>query len=175
MRAAPAITVFLPGSRRWSTTCSLLGATAAAAAIAAACDQFGVDGMMSGLSIAAAALAGALLSWRARPPDKGRLRWDGARWWFCAAQNKVALPLSSIPFGSGHRKAASLEHLDNGVQEQPGSVMVMMDWGRWMLLCFKPATGSRWQRAWLPVSDRRVPQIGALRAAAYGRSMAEPA
>lgn len=105
--------------------------------------------MMSGLCIAAAAGGGGVLSWCMRPAGRGQLRWDGARWWYRA------------PWGDA--------------MERAGSVTVMMDWGRWMLLRFEPEEGGRWHgRVWLPVSEARTAaQAGALRAAAYGRGLTE--
>jgi hypothetical protein len=52
--------------------------------------------------------------------------------------------------------------------------MVMMDWGGWMLLRFDPQAGTkRRARVWLPVSERRVLQAGALRAALYAATVTE--
>lgn len=139
MRAAPAVTVELVASPRWTAVCVVLGAVAAAAASAAICAHLVRDAIMAGLFIASATAAGALLLWRVRPPGGGRLRWDGDRWW--------------------HREAGS------DASERAGSLMVMIDLGGWMLLRFLPEGGPG--AAWLPVSEGRVPQAGALRAAAY--------
>jgi len=157
MRAAPAVTVRLPGSRRWDAACAGLGAASFAALAAAACQHAEPDAIIAGLYIAAAALAGALLLWLARPKGRGRLRWDGERWWYSADR------------GADHGAAQGLG------PEQAGSVMVMIDGGRWMLLRFDPLQGARGQRrVWLPVSDLRVAGSAALRTAAYARGAAEP-
>ena len=149
MRAAPAVVVHLPGSRRWDVACVALGAASPAALVAAVCRHFEPDAIVAGLYIAVAAVVGALLLWFVRPRGTGRLRWDGAHWWYRA-------PEGNAP-------------------EQGGSVMVMMDWGRWMLLRFDSQEGvRRHRRVWLPVSDLRVPGVGALRIAAYGCGRVEP-
>jgi hypothetical protein len=148
MRAAPAVTVHLPGSRRWDAACAGLGGVSCAAAVAAACQHLLPDAIIAGLCIAAAAFVGALLLWLARPKGRGQLRWDGACWWYRTAEGDAP--------------------------EQAGSVMVMIDWGRWMLLRFDPQAGVRGQRrAWLPVSDLRVSGVAALRTAAYARAATE--
>ena len=151
MRAAPAVAVELPGSRRWDLASATLAMVSAGAAAAALSAHFLSDAMMAGVCIAAAAGAGGLLGWYLRAQGRGRLRWDGARWWFAGPDSQAS-------------------------EEQAGSVMVMMDWGRWMLLRFDPETGARRPaRVWLPVSERRIAQAGALRAAAYGRAVTEVA
>jgi hypothetical protein len=152
MRAAPAVAVELPGSRRWDLACAALAAASAGAAAAGLSAHFLSDAMMAGVCIAAAAGAGGLLGWCMRARGRGRLRWDGARWWFAGPDLQ-------------------------GSEEQAGSVMVMMDWGRWMLLRFDPEeTGARRPACvWLPVSESRIAQAGALRAAAYGRAVSEAA
>jgi hypothetical protein len=151
MRAAPAVAVELPGSRRWDLASAALAALAASALAAALCTHFVSDAMMAGVCIAIAAGLAGLLGWRMGAQGRGRLRWDGTQWWYAGAD----------PHGS---------------EEQPGSVMVMMDWGRWMLLRFDPQTGGRRRaRVWLPVSEHRIAQAGALRAAAYARAVTEVA
>ena len=86
--------------------------------------------------------------WRLRPSAPGELRWDGVCWWFAA---------------------------DGGAPPmQAGRVSVMLDAGRWMLLRFVPQTPGTGSRAvWLPVSDRRLPAAGALRAALHARAVTE--
>jgi hypothetical protein len=53
---------------------------------------------------------------------------------------------------------------------QPGQLQVMLDLGRWMLLAFRAADAPGRPR-WLPVSDDRLPQALALRAAVYCRAL----
>lgn len=148
MRAAPAVAVELPGSRRWDLVCVGLAALSAAAVVGGLNAHLVSDAMIAGVCIAAAAGAGGLLGWHARPHGRGRLRWDGGRWWLARPEKPG--------------------------EEQAGSVMVMMDWGQWMLLRFDPEPGARkGVRVWLPVSEHRIEQAGALRAAVYGRGVTE--
>jgi hypothetical protein len=150
MRMAPAVAVELRGSRAWDAACALLGALASVAVAAALAAHLQAGAVASGLSIACAAGAGALLSWLARPRGCGRLRWDGARWWYRADQGAAA--------------------------EHTGRLIVAIDFGTWMLLRFDAAPGMRPRRVWLPVGDRGLVQAAALRTAAYGaRPTPEPA
>lgn len=142
MRAAPAVTLELPASLRWDVGVAALGAASAAAFVAAVCSHLPLSLVASGLCIATCSSGGAWLAWRFRPPGGGRLRWDGTAWWW--------------------RASAS------GAVEEPGSLHVMIDLGRWMLLRFDaPAAGLR---AWLPVSSR-LADDGPLRAAVYSRAL----
>jgi hypothetical protein len=144
MRAAPAVTVELPGSHRWDAAVPLLGAGSFAAAAATLCGHLQLGLLASGVSIATAGLGGALLLWLVRPRGRGTVRWDGAQWWYRAPGPQAV--------------------------EQAGQVQVMMDFGRWMLLRFDAdAAGVR--AAWLPVSERRMGLGPELRAAVYCRAL----
>ncbi|MED5619520.1 hypothetical protein [Ideonella sp. BN130291] len=144
MRAAPAVTVELPGSRRWDALAPLLGAKSFAASAATLCGHLELGLVPAGVSIATAGLGGALLLWFVRPPGRGTIRWDGAQWWYRAPGAQAV--------------------------EQAGQVQVMMDFHRWMLLRFDAdAPGMR--GAWLPVAEARLRLGPELRAAVYCRAL----
>jgi hypothetical protein len=150
MRTAPSVVVDLPGSRRWDVACILIGMLGAACGAAALASHLFPDGSLrAGLSIAIAAVCGGLLMWHARPRGRGRLRWDGEQWWFSAQLGEMAA-------------------------EQAGTLKVMIDGGRWMLVCFI-SSGKRSPASciWLPVSDQQVRQSGGLRAAAYAQGVTD--
>ena len=143
MRTAPAVVLDLPASRGWQGAIACLGALAAGALAASACGHAGWAGWRTGLPIAVSAMGGAALAWRFRPPGGGRLRWDGGTWWWWPATP--------------------------GATEHAGSLAVMIDLGRWMLLRFE-APGRR-VLAWLPVPASCEGGDGALRAAVYCRAL----
>jgi hypothetical protein len=144
MRAAPAVTVQLAGSRRWDVAASATGALSFSTAVATVAGHLELARGAAGLGIATAALVGAALLWHIRPRGRGALRWDGTQWWYRAPDARAV--------------------------EETGQVQVMMDFGGWMLLRFDAeAPGAR--AVWLPVSERRLRQGPELRAAVYCRAL----
>ena len=80
------------------------------------------------------------------------LRWDGQQWWLAR--------LARSP------RAAAAAQID----AVAGEIDVALDFGAWMLLCFRPdpATGSRRSPHWLPVQQRGLEaHWHALRCAVY--------
>ncbi len=141
-RSAPAVAVELDGSTRWSFAVRMTAAAAFAAAVAAVCGHLEWGALGSGACIAAAGIGGMVLGRPLSAHRPGRLRWDGAQWWW-RPEGELA---------DGHT----------------GQVHVVMDFGRWMLLRFDPDAAGQ-PRAWLPVPGARLVEELPLRAAVYCR------
>jgi hypothetical protein len=143
MRSAPAVVLDLPASPGWQAASALLGALAAGAVAASVCGHAGCGRWTSGLCIALIAMGGAVLAWRFRPPGGGGLRWDGTAWWWRPGGPRAA--------------------------EHAGSLAVMIDLGRWMLLRFEASDAKT--RAWLPLVASGDGSDGDVRAAVYCRAL----
>lgn len=118
MRAAPAVDYPLSPGVFWRCVSAALGAAVMAVPTFWALSLAGGEwppaqtmGMLSSLSVAA---LGGWLGWRLASGAGGSLRWDGGRW--------LRLP-------AGH-----------GLPE-PGTPLLALDWGDWMLLRWYPTTG----------------------------------
>jgi hypothetical protein len=146
MRAAPATHAVLDGSRGWRAVAALLGA-AAAAALTHIIWLHAFEARTSlagGLAVVLAAVVGGAWLGYSCPDGRGRLRWDGAQWWF--------------------------QHADEtAVDERAGELLVMLDFDSWMLLHFVPSVAGR--RVWLPVGGQVQRRYPGLRAAVYSRRL----
>jgi len=145
MRAAPPVTVALHPCRRWLMAAGALAGASAAAAAATVAAHLEASSEAQAIAVALALPVGVALLARLAPRSSGRLRWDGAQWWYAP---------------------------DAGADEQSGELSVMIDLGGWMLLRFHSRSSGRRSHAWLPVASAGLGVAWhGLRAAIYSRRL----
>lgn len=141
MRPAPAIAVDLPALAGWRLAYCALAALSCSVALCTLAARLSLPSLLLGACLASGCVVAVGLAWRCTPFSAGRLRWDGATWWFQAPAWNHACA---------------------------GRVDLMLDLGDRMLLRFVPDPLSDGTRsAWLPVARLPAHEAGALRAAVY--------